>query len=945
MKKIFSRLLFVLIGVIAFSTQVRAQMPTDPLPLDPQVRKGVLPNGLTYYIRHNETPKGQADFYIAQKVGSILENDEQRGLAHFLEHMCFNGTENFPGNELVAWLETKGVKFGQNLNAYTSIDETVYNISNVPTASIAVQDSCLLILHDWADGLLLLPEEIDKERGVIHEEWRSRNVGQQRLMEQMAPAMYPGSKYGYRLPIGTMEVVDNFPPQALRDYYEAWYRPDQQGIVVVGDIDVDRIENKIKEIFSPIKMPENAPERVYEAVPDTEGTIIVVGTDSEMPNSRASIYFKNDVLPREYRNTMAYWMQDYVCDMISAMLNNRLDEISSTPDSPFAGAGAFYGNYFLSDTKDALTLVAIGKGDDILPSMASVYRELLRAERGGFTISEYDRARSEYLSRLEKAYNNREKAENESYVNSYVRSFIDGTPATGIEMKYQTLSMLLPQLPVDIINQTLKELVKDDNRVVTVMLPEKDGIKVPTEDAIRQMMAAVDAEDIPAFVDEVKDEPLIANLPAPGKVVATQELPQWGATEWTLSNGAKVVVKKTDFKADEILLDAQALGGTSVYPDSYANTLIFLPQGALGQYGLGTYTYKDVQKYLQGKQCQVSFQFDDYCRDISGSTTPKDLKTMMELLYSHFTQFNMSADEFQASQNMIAGFLHNQETNPQYIFSRDLRKALYNTPRKSALTVEAVENASLDEINKIVKDMTANAADYTFFFVGNVDMDELKTLCEQYIATLPGDAATASKAPVVDGSLGVKKGEKVTTFTAPMQTPQTFAAVVEFAEIPYTAKDRALSDIAGQVLTERLLKKVREDMGAVYSIWASGVMSRQNVPNTILQSVFPMKPEMKEQVLDIIASEFKNMESDVTAQELAKAVEFKVKEATEAKEKNDAWLGTMAGTALNGVDVFNGNVELLQSLTPVDVQDFMKRMNANGTYRVVILDPEAAPAE
>ncbi|MDE5979413.1 MAG: insulinase family protein [Muribaculaceae bacterium] len=945
MKKIFSRLLFVLIGVIAFSTQVRAQVPTDPLPLDPQVRKGVLPNGLTYYIRHNETPKGQADFYIAQKVGSILENDEQRGLAHFLEHMCFNGTDNFPGNELVAWLETKGVKFGQNLNAYTSIDETVYNISNVPTASIAVQDSCLLILHDWADGLLLLPEEIDKERGVIHEEWRSRNVGQQRLMEQMAPAMYPGSKYGCRLPIGTMEVVDNFPPKALRDYYEAWYRPDQQGIVVVGDIDVDRIEAKIKEIFSPIEMPANAPERVYEPVPDTDGTIIAIGTDPEMPNSRASIYFKNDVLPRELRGTMAYWLQDYVCDMISAMLNNRLDEISSTPDSPFAGAGAFYGNYFLADTKDALTLVAIGKGEDILPSMASVYRELLRAYRGGFTISEYDRARSEYLSRLEKAYNNREKAENESYVNTYVRNFIDGTPATGIEMKYQTLNMLLPQLPVEMINQTLKELISDNNRVVTVMLPEKEGIKVPTEEAVRQMMAAVDAEDIPAFVDEVKDEPLIANLPAPGKVVATQELPQWGATEWTLSNGAKVVVKKTDFKADEILLDAQALGGTSVYPDSYANTLVFLPQGALSQYGLGTYTYKDIQKYLQGKQCQVNFQFDDYCRDISGSTTPKDLKTMMELLYSHFTQFNMSADEFQASKNMITGFLHNQETNPQYVFSRDLRKALYDNPRKAALTVEAVEAASLDEVNRIVKDLTANAADYTFFFVGNVDMDELKTLCEQYIATLPGDAATASKAPAIDGSLGLKKGEKVTSFTTQMQTPQTFVAVLEFADMPYTAKDRALSDIAGQVMTERLLKKVREDMGAVYSIWASGSMSRQSVPNTVIQSVFPMKPEMKEQVLDIIAQEFKNMESDVTAEELAKAVEFEVKEATEAKEKNNAWLNTMAATALNGVDVFNGNVELLQSLTPADVQDFMKRMNANATYRVVILDPEAAPAE
>ncbi|MDE6283951.1 MAG: insulinase family protein [Muribaculaceae bacterium] len=944
MKKIFSRLLFVLLGVIAFSTQVRAQMPMDPLPLDPQVRMGVLPNGLTYYIRHNETPKGQADFYIAQKVGSILENDEQRGLAHFLEHMCFNGTENFPGNELITWLETKGVKFGQNLNAYTSIDETVYNISNVPTASVAVQDSCLLILHDWADGLLLLPEEIDKERGVIHQEWRSRNVGQSRIVEQLAPEMYPGSKYGYRLPIGTMEVVDNFPPQALRDYYEAWYRPDQQGVVVVGDVDVDYIENKIKEIFSPIQMPADAPERAYEPVPDTDGTIVAIGADPEMSNSRVSIFFKNDVLPREMRNTMAYWMQDYATDMISSMLNHRLEEISSTPDSPFAGAGAYYGNYFLSTTKDAMTMVALGKGDDILPSLASIYRELLRAYRGGFTMSEYDRARSEYLSRLEKDFNNREKAENETYVNTYVRNFIDGTPATGIEAEYQMMSMIAPQIPVDMINQALKEMIADNNRVVSIMLPQKDNIKIPTKEEVLEVMAAVDGETIEAFVDEVKDEPLIAELPAPGSVVATQELPQWGAVEWTLSNGAKVVAKKTDFKADEILLDAQALGGTSVYPDEYANTLIFLPQG-LAQYGLGTYSYKDVQKYLQGKQCQVSFSFDDYCRDISGSTTPKDLKTMMELLYSHFTQFNMSADEFKATQNMMTGFIHNQETNPQYIFSRQLRKSLYQTPRKEVVSVEAIEGAQLDQINKIVKDMTANAADYTFYFVGNFDLDELKTLCEQYIATLPGDAATATAAPVIDDSLGIKAGEKITTFTAPMQTPQTFAAVIEFAELPYTAKDRILSDIAGQVMTERLLKKVREDMGAVYSIWASGVMSRQSVPNTLVQSVFPLKPEMKDEVLEVIATEFKNMESDVTVEEVAKAIEFEVKDAIEGKEKNSSWLSAMAATALNGVDIFNGNVELLQTITPADVQDFMKRVNAAGNYRVIILDPEAAPAE
>lgn len=938
MRKIFSRLLFVLIGVATLAIPAKAQMPTDPLPLDPAVRKGILPNGLTYYIRHNETPKGQADFYIAQKVGSALENDDQRGLAHFLEHMCFNGTVNFPDNKIITWLESKGVKFGENLNAYTSIDETVYNISNVPTASTAVQDSCLLILHDWADGLLLEPAEIDKERGVIQQEWRSRNVGQQRLMEQLAPTMMPGSKYGYRLPIGTMDVVMNFKPEVLRDYYETWYRPDQQGIVVVGDIDVDRIEQKIVEIFSPIKMPAQVKERTYEGVPKTPGTIYAIGADPEMSNSRVTIYFKNDTIPMAMRNTMAYWMQDYVTDMITSMLNNRLNEIAATPDSPFAAAGSYYGNYFLASTEDALAVIGIGKGDDILPTYAAVYRELLRALRGGFTISEYDRARSEYLSQLEKSYNNREKAENESYVNSYVRNFIDGTPATGIEMKYQIMTMLLPQLPVDLINQSLQQMVTEDNRVVCLMVPEKEGVKVPTEAEMRAVAAAVDAEDIKPFVDEVKSEPLIENLPAPGKIVSTRELPQWGAVEWTLSNGAKVVVKKTDFKADEILMDAQALGGTSVYPDTYANTLVFLPEG-LNQYGLGTYTYKDIQKYLQGKQCGVSFQFGDYVRDISGHSTPKDLKTMMELLYSHFTQFNMSADEFQATQSALAGFLHNQETNPQYVFGRDLRKALYNTPRKDVLSVAAVENASLEQINQIVKDMTANAADYTFFFAGNIDLEQFKPLVEQYIATLPGDAATASKAPAIDDKFGMKKGEKLTTFTTPMQTPQTYAAVFEFGNMPYSAKDRALVNVAGQILTERLLKKVREDMGAVYSIWATGNMGRISDPNTMMQSVFPMKPDMKDQVLEVIAREFKNMESDVTPEELAKVIEFEVKSAQEGKEKNNEWLGAMAATALNGVDVFNGNVELYQSLTPADVKDFMKRFNAGSCYRIVVLDP------
>ena len=341
MKKTIKQVMVLMAGLFALGAS--AQM-ADQLPVDDAVRQGVLPNGLTYYIRHNETPKGQADFYIAQKVGSILENDDQRGLAHFLEHMCFNGTQNFPGNDVITWLESVGVKFGQNLNAYTSIDETVYNISNVPTARESVQDSCLLILHDWADGLLLDSKEIDKERGVIHEEWRSRNVGQQRILEQLLPKLYPDSKYGYRMPIGTMEVVDNFPHQVLRDYYEAWYRPDQQGIIVVGDVDVDRIETKIKEIFSPIPMPENAKAREYEEVPDTEGTIYAVGTDPEQQISLFYIFFKNEVMPKEQRNTMIYMVTDYITDMISSMLNARYQEMMSNPDVPFAQAFAMYDN-------------------------------------------------------------------------------------------------------------------------------------------------------------------------------------------------------------------------------------------------------------------------------------------------------------------------------------------------------------------------------------------------------------------------------------------------------------------------------------------------------------------------------------------------------------------------------------------------------------------------
>ncbi len=939
MKKFFKKALMLAGALMMLHTAASAQ--DMPLPVDTAVRIGTLPNGLTYYIRHNEKPKGQADFYIAQKVGSILEEDNQRGLAHFLEHMCFNGTKNFPGNQIINWLETVGVKFGRNLNAYTGVDETVYNISNVPVAKESVQDSCLLILHDWANNLLLEDEEIDKERGVIHEEWRSRNVGQMRILENLLPTIYPDSKYAYRLPIGTMEVVDNFPYQALRDYYEAWYRPDQQGIVVVGDIDVDRIEGKIKEMFSDIEMPENAPERVYFPVPDNEGTIYAIGADKEQPNAMVWLYFKSDAFPNEMKGNLSYLVQKYVMNMITSMLNNRLSDAANKPDAAFAQAAAFDGDFLLAKTKDSFSIVGVGKDSNLTPVLQSIYREALRAKRGGFTVGEYQRAKDEYLSQLERAYNNRNDRENEPFVQEYVRHFIDNEPIPSIEDEYQLMQMIVPMINVDIINSVLPELISDNNRVVWALLPEKEGVTLPTEAEFAAAMAAVDGETIEAYVDEMKAEPLIPNLPAAGKIVSEKALEQWGATELTLSNGVKVIVKPTKFKADEILFSASAFRGTA--PLSADNdTDIKNIELVLTSNGLGTYTEIDLQKYLSGKQAKVGLEVGNFQSALEGYSTPKDLPTLMELIYMTMTDVTISEDDFKSLQSKFAGLLRNQESNPEYIFGRDAMKSVFANPRRLPITSEEVEAANRENILSIIHDVTSNAADYTFVFVGNIDMDTFRPLAEQYLATLPADASKAAKEITLDTSLMARDGKINDNYTTKMQTPQTYAIIMASGTAPFTAKNTNVASIVGQILSKRLLDTVREEMGAVYSIGASGSMSRMPGKNTQLATQFPMKPEMKQEVLDFIAAEIERMQGNVTQEELNKVVEYMVKSANEGKEKNSSWLGAISGWTENGVDTFNDNVATLQSITVKDVEQFLADLMAQGNYIVVTLDPEAA---
>lgn len=941
MNKFFVRVLMLVAAVMVLATaQGRAQqMP--PIPVDDQVRIGQLPNGLTYYIRHNENPKGQADFYIAQKVGSILEEENQRGLAHFLEHMCFNGTTNFPGNQLRDWLESIGVKFGYNLNAYTSVDETVYNISNVPVARESVQDSCLLILHDWANDLTLDPVEIDKERGVIHEEWRRSMVGQMRILENLLPVIYPGNRYGYRLPIGIMEVVDNFPPQAIRDYYETWYRPDQQGIVVVGDIDVDRIEGKIKEMFSEIEMPENAKPREYFPVDDTPGTIYAIGRDKEQSNAIGQLMFKYDATPDSAKVTMDYLIEKYVMDIIVAMLDNRLNEMSQRPDAPFAVAGVSDGNFFLAKTKNAFSLVAIAKENDIRPAMEGAYRELLRAVRGGFTVSEYERARNEYLSQLEKEFNNSDNRESEKYVNEYVRHFIDNEPIPGLKNEYQIMNMIAPNIPLQVINQVLPNLLKSDNRVFLALLPEKDEFYFPSEADMKAVFDSVEAETIEPYVDAVKSEPLIPQLPAPGKIVSETKDSRFDATELTLSNGVKVIVKPTTFKNDEIVFEAIAKGGYADFSDDLAASMIFWPY-VLQSGGLGDYNNIDMQKYLSGKQVTVTPSYDNYERSISGVTTVKDLNTAMELIYMNFTAFNITPEEFEATQKQYSGLLQNQESSPQYIFGKDLMEATFKSPRRRAISTQAIAEASRDQIINLTRQMTANAADYTFVFVGNIDMDTFRPLVEQYIATLPVDASASLSSIKVNPGLIPAAGKLNSEFTAEMATPQTWTSIMVSGNIPYTDKNRRVAYIAGQILGKHLLDKVREEMGATYSIGAQASVSRINSgANTTIMSQFPMKPEMRQEVLDYIAGAFQAMTTDVTDEEVATQVEFLVKNSIEALEKNNAWRNAITGYAVSGVDTWNGDIELLKSITKQDVMDFMKAILEQGNYHVVTLDPKA----
>ncbi len=930
MKKILLSFLPLFVG-LGLSAQ---QMP--PLPVDEAVRIGHLDNGLTYYIRHNEEPKGQANFYIAQKVGSILEEDDQRGLAHFLEHMCFNGSEHFPGNGIIRYCESIGVKFGADINAYTSIDETVYNIDNVPVATFPTSvDSCLLILYDWAGSLLLDGEEIDKERGVIHEEWRQRQGAQMRMYETILPEIYPGNKYGQRLPIGTMEVVDNFPYEALRSYYKRWYRPDQQAIIVVGDIDADEVEGKIQGLFSalPAASPD-ASERCYLQVEPNAEPIVSIATDKEQSYALSYIFRKHPAITPAEKADLGYLLVDYTLAVLDRAAAQRLDEMTQKADPDFVQAGISDDDFFLSKTEGALMGAVVCNENELLRGLTSVYREMLRLVRHGITQGEYDRAKDDILSNAETAYKQLSKKSSGEYCREYVRNFVDGDPIMGEENEYTLLSQLAPNIPLEAVNQLLGEYYKDnDGLVVVCMLPQKEDVAYPASGEVKAALAAVEAEDIEPYVDEVSDEPLLKKTPKAGKITKTETAP-FGYTLLTLKNGAKVYFRQTDFNPDEIRFSAVSEGGKSLYPDSDMVTLS-VENELISLGGLGNFSATELTKALSGKNVRLAARVGNYSESISGSSSPKDFETLLQLNYLYFTALRSDKEAFESWKTKQAAILVNQEANPTYAFTDTLKQIYRNPLRAYSLESADLDKVDYDKAMKIARERFSNAADYTFFITGAIDIETAKPLIETYIGSLKGNKRKLESYRVCGAEL--KKGLTDIRFDKPMATPMAIDLLVYNADMTYSLHDEIALDAAFQTLTMELLAEIREKTGLTYSIGAYGGLEYTPYGNAFMQIVYqtgPDKLDAAQQKVEEILSAY--LENGPAEDELAKAKEYLVKNYKAEQNENRYFEGALRTLLESGVDTDSEYLSIVDSLSTADLRDAVSRLLAPG-YRASVV--------
>jgi len=916
----------ILCAIVALiSSNLFAQYDMNaPFPTDPKVRIGKLANGLTYYIRHNAEPKERASFYIIQNVGAILENDDQNGLAHFLEHMAFNGTKNFPGSKgIIHALEKHGVEFGRNLNAYTAHDETVYNISDVPTVNESLLDTCLLILHDWSNALTLDNKEIDGERGVISEEWRTRRNAGWRLRAQTTPVLMRNSKYAERDVIGDLNIIKNFSYQTLRDYYKKWYRPDLQAIAVVGDFDVNKMEQKIKDLFSKIPMPENAAKREVFSLP-LDGQIgYVCATDKEVTRSSVSLYIKYPSTPKEAKNH-GYWRKAILQRFYNTMLNQRIGEmLQKNSNPPFLAASAGFGGSLVRGTS-IYVISANAKPNEEALALEAIYRENERVRRFGFTQGELNRAKTNMLVGLESAKKGQDKIKNEAYISEMQSHFLYGEPMVSFDYYYNFMKALIPTITLEEVSALAKEHATRENMDIIVQGPA-EGVKHITKEEALAVMDKVDKETLEPYKDQTTTATLMNDELAGSKIIKTRALPQFEAEEWTLENGAKVVFRKADYEKDQVSITSYSVGGTSLYDvDKLASAQV--AADFVGAYGTGEFDPISLRKILTGKQVGVKASIGGLSESVGGASTPKDIETLLQLIYMKFERPRFDKEIHEAIMQRNYAGLPKQVT-PAKIMQDSMAMIMSNYhPRTLLGGKEYLDKINIAQIEEIYKDRIKDASDFVFFIVGNVEAETVKPLVEKYIGSIK---SYNRKENWVDHKVRAPKGKTNKVIELDLTTPKTTVITYHTKEMKYSMANNIYAYILRGVLDLRYTQNIREKEGGTYGVSVKNGSSR--IPSSSYSMVmqFQCEPARAEQLKPLLYEELDRIMKDgPTQEEVDNIVKAVLKNREQSKAHNSYWLNAISNYYITGIDSNDPKnyEDILENVTPKDIQKFAKKL-------------------
>jgi zinc protease len=906
------------------------------IPVNPKVKIGQLDNGLTYYIRNNPKPEDKVELRLVINAGSILETDAQKGLAHFTEHMCFNGTKNFKKNELVDYLQSIGVKFGAHLNAYTSFDETVY-ILPIPSDTDSTLESGLQILEDWAHNVLFTDEEIDKERGVVLEEYRLGLGADKRMMQEYLPKVMYQSRYAERLPIGKKDVLENFEYETIRSFYRDWYRPDLMAVVAVGDVDVDKMEALIKTYFSRLKNPKKPKKREEYGMPAHEETLVSIETDPEATFSRVSLYYKNPEKAEPVTKENQY-TEYLVRQLFTTMINNRLDELRNQPNPPFVYGGMYYGGTWARGY-EAYQGYAMTPQDGQMKALRVLLEENERVRQHGFTAGELERAQLDVMAGMKRAYQERDKQESNRLVNELVRNFLEQEPIPGIEWEYQFYQKYLNTITLDQVNSKVDEWIRDNNRVVVLTGPPTDN--QPSEEEVVNLLNEVieDAEQLEPYADDLAGKDLLDAEPTPGKRTKVEELEEVDAQEWTFSNGARVLVKKTYFKNNEILFKAISKGGSSLFSDDEFLKTTFA-MGVLNSNGVGGFTKTELDKLLAGKIASVNPYIGELSEGMNGSCSPEDLETMMQLVYLSFTKPTIDEETYQSYVSRQKGMYKNIESNPNYFYSIQMSQFLGNGHvRKTGLpTEEDWDKTDYHLLMKKYQERFSDADDFLFVFVGNFDEDALLAMTEKYIGSLPSNKKTSENFKDPGYSYPEPQRKDFLKGT----DPKSMVRVIFAGETDYSKEEDYYLKCLGEIMSIKLVESLREEKGGVYGVGAYGNMSEYPKGEYIFLISFPCGPDRVDDLIDAAMAELDSIKRyGPTEKDLEKIKAAQRRDLKENMKKNRFWLNGLTNAYFYGRD-YADLLKQAEAIEKVKAEDIQKVATAycNGKPIIGVLLPE-----